>query len=131
MSRNAKILVVEDDTALNEAFRIILTKKGYDVTVAYDGKEALEKVANQDYDLILLDLLMPVMDGREFLEKVTLDENKTKTIVFSNLDTQTDISEIKSLGATKYLLKAWASPRELLRIVQDTLRERTNSASRA
>ncbi len=114
-----KILVVEDDQALNDAFSMIL-EKDYDVDTAFDGKEALAHTAKTQYDLVLLDLLMPVMDGKEFLRAF---ENKKQipVIVFSNLDAKSDIEEVSELGATRYMLKSWASPKELLRLVEDTL----------
>lgn len=116
-----KILVVEDDQALSDAFSMILSKD-YDVDTAFDGKEALEHTAKTTYDIILLDLLMPVMDGKAFLRAF---DNKTQipVIVFSNLDAKNDIEEVMELGATRYMLKSWASPRELLRLVDDTLSE--------
>lgn len=118
------ILVVEDDHTLNDAFATILSKEGYEVTSVYNGREALDKLNNdkvKPVDLILLDLLMPAMSGLEFLEQYDVKENKIPTIVFSNLDSQKDIDRAYELGATKYMLKAWASPKELAKLVKDTL----------
>lgn len=121
MTKQAKqILIVEDDAALSDAFTIVLTKEGYDVTAVYNGKEALEKVASMQPSLILLDLLMPVMGGKEFLEKYQ-NEYNIPVIVLSNLDTRDDIQEVLDLGATRYMLKAWASPKELVKLVDETL----------
>lgn len=114
-----RILIVEDDQALNDAFSMIL-EKDYDVDTAFDGKEALEFTQKQSYDLILLDLLMPIMDGKTFLKEFD-NTNETPVIVFSNLDAKSDIEEVSELGATRYMLKSWASPKELLRLVQDSL----------
>ena len=100
-----------------------LSEQGYDVAVAFDGEEALSKTKQFEPDLILLDLLMPNMGGIEFLEKydlVKLHPN-TKVIVFSNLDTRKDIDMVYELGVQKYMLKSWASPKELLGIVKDVL----------
>jgi DNA-binding response OmpR family regulator len=121
MTKQAKqILIVEDDAALSDAFTIVLTKEGYDVTAVYNGKEALEKVVHMQPALILLDLLMPVMGGKEFLEKFENEAN-IPVIVLSNLDTRDDIQEVLDLGATRYMLKAWASPKELVKLVDETL----------
>lgn len=114
-----KVLIVEDDQALSDAFSMILSKD-YDVSVAFDGQEALEKTNTSVFDIILLDLLMPVMDGKAFLRAFD-NKSHTPVIVFSNLDAKTDIEEVMQLGATRYMLKSWASPRELLRLVEDTL----------
>ncbi len=118
-----KILIVEDEQALNEAYQIILRKAGYAVSVAYDGREALELTEQLEPDLILLDLRMPRVSGIEFLRSYQLSAKHpgVKVIVFSNLDTQKEIDEAYALGAEKYMLKAWASPKELVRLVQETL----------
>jgi len=115
-----QVLIVEDDAALSDAFTIVLTKEGYDVVAAYNGKEALEKVKSMKPALILLDLLMPVMGGKEFLEKFQ-NEHDIPVIVLSNLDTKNDIQEVLDLGATRYMLKAWASPKELVKLVKETI----------
>ncbi|MFZ2494673.1 MAG: response regulator [Candidatus Saccharimonadales bacterium] len=117
---NKKILVVEDDHALSDAFSIVLKKEGYDVDTVFDGKDALERVRTDEYDLILLDLLMPVLDGKGFLKKFD-NTSKTPVIVFSNLDAKDDIDEALKLGATRYMLKAWASPSKLADLVKETL----------
>lgn len=120
----AKILVVEDERELSDAYALILKNEKYDVMVARDGSEALEITKKQEPDLILLDLRMPRMSGIEFLQKYNLLEEhpKVKVIVFSNLDTQKEIDQAYKLGAEKYILKAWASPKELLQLVKDMLK---------
>lgn len=114
-----KLLVVEDDQALNDAFSLVL-ERDYDVDTAFDGQEALELVNKKEYDLILLDLLMPIMDGKEFL-KTFKNTQDIPVIVFSNLDAKSDVEEAAELGATRYMLKSWASPKELVKLVQDVL----------
>lgn len=118
------ILVVEDDHTLNEAFNTILTKEGYRVSRVNNGKEALEMLESaqaESVDLILLDLLMPTMGGIEFMQKFDVPKHSIPVIVFSNLDSEKDIDKVYELGATKYMLKAWASPKELAKIVRDTI----------
>ena len=117
------ILIVEDERSLSESYQMILRKSGYEVYAAYDGKEALEAAAKNPPTLILLDLRMPRMDGIEFLEHYNLlDEHPdVKVIVFSNYDMQKEIDEAYRLGAERYILKAWASPKELLQVVENTL----------
>lgn len=120
---SATILIVEDEQALNEAYQMILKKSGYEVFAAFDGKEALEVTSKLEPTLILLDLRMPRMDGIEFLQHYNLKEDhpKVKVIVFSNYDMQKEIDEAYRLGAERYILKAWASPKELLQVVENTL----------
>lgn len=124
-----KILIVEDEPALNDAYQTILRKEGYDVTTAFDGKEALELVKTAEPQLILLDLRMPKVSGIEFLKKyqATTKHPHVKIIVFSNLDAQKDIETAYQLGAQRYMLKAWASPNELVKLVKETLATDQNS----
>ena len=117
-----KILVVEDEQALNAAYQLILERAGYEVSAAYDGSEALERVSIFEPELILLDLKMPRMDGIAFLKEYKANElgkKKPKIIVFSNFDLQEEIDQAFSLGADKYVLKAWAAPKDLLKIVTE------------
>lgn len=117
------ILVVEDEKALNEAYCTILRKEGFKILPAFDGDEALSVAENSNVDLILLDLRMPKVNGIEFLKAFDLKSQKNPpiVIVFSNLDMQEEIDEAFELGATKYMLKAWASPKELVKLVKDNL----------
>lgn len=117
------ILVVEDESALNEAYQLILKQAGYDVHVAYDGADALKVTKTIEPDLILLDLRMPHLDGVGFLRKYDLDKHAgVKVIIFSNYDMQKEIDEAYQLGAHRYILKTWASPKELLQVVESTLK---------
>ena len=117
------ILIVEDDAELAEVYHTLLTQAHYTVDVAHNGKDALRITEELQPGLILLDLRMPVMDGVEFLEKYSLKEKHpdVKVVVFSNYDMQDEIDDAYRLGAERYVLKAWASPKELLQIVEDSL----------
>ena len=123
----ATILIVEDEKNLNEAYQMILAHLGHDIIAAYDGTEALKVTEDTEPDLILLDLRMPQMGGVEFLKKYNLkkDHPKVKVVIFSNLDTQHEIDEAYRLGAEKYMLKAWASPKELIQLVNSLLKTKT------
>jgi two-component system, OmpR family, response regulator VicR len=123
MTKQAKILIVEDDIDLNNAYQIILKSAGYDVFTAYNGEEALAVIKEQgDPNVLLLDLRMPVMDGIEFLNQYDAPKHSdTAIIVFSNYDAQKEVDEAYKLGADRYVLKARAAPKELLRIVEDAL----------
>lgn len=111
----ANVLVIEDNKTLNQAYKLILQREGHEVRVAYNGKEGLELVKLSDPDLILLDMLMPVMNGVEFLEKYKpASHPKTKIIILSNLNEDTEVQHALQLGAQKYILKASTSPQELI-----------------
>lgn len=123
MTKNSakNILVVEDDLMLNDAYKMILESHGHVTRTAHDGKEALKLVDEHDPDIIFLDLRMPVMDGIEFLKEYQpkTHHKHVKIIVFSNYDMQQEVDEAYELGAERYVLKAWASPKELLKLVDD------------
>lgn len=122
-----RVLIVEDDPDLNEAFKIVLSKEGYDVLTAFNGQEALGFLEEDEPnpDIILLDLLMPVMSGEEFLREINDSGYKIPVVVFTNLDAQNDIAEVQRLGTQRYILKAWASPNDLVKIVKDTLSKKS------
>lgn len=115
-----QVLLVEDDSTLNDAFTIILKKEGFDVISAFDGSQALAATASSQPDIVLLDLLMPIMNGKEFLQQFE-NKNNIPIIVFSNLDSKDEVKEAIELGATKYMLKAWATPSELIKVIKDSL----------
>lgn len=106
------ILVVEDDMALNDAFCMVLRSKYPNVHGVYNGKDALDHLKKHHADLIFLDILMPIMDGREFLR--SYEAGDVPIVVLSNLDARSDIEDVIKLGATSYILKSSASPQEIL-----------------
>jgi two-component system response regulator VicR len=119
----AKILIVEDEKSLNDAYKIVLEKRGHQVSTAFNGEEALQIFKKEVPRLVLLDLRLPKLDGVEFLKRLKPAENypKTSIIVFSNYDVQDEIDEAFKYGASRYILKAWSSPRELVKVVDETL----------
>lgn len=121
MSTKPTVLIVEDDATLNEAYKTILTMSDYEVWTAFNGEEALAVAEQQNPDIILLDLRMPVMDGISFLKTYEPKKNhpNVKVVVFSNYDMQAEVDRAYSLGADRYILKARATPNELLKLVKD------------
>lgn len=109
-----KVLIIEDNETLNEAYKLILEKDGHEVTTAFNGEEGLEKLKEVSPDLILLDMLMPKMDGLEFLRHFNPGSYPNTTIIIlSNLNEDEQVEEARKLGAHRYILKANTSPREL------------------
>ncbi len=115
-----KILLVEDESALREAYTLILSSQPYELHVAANGQEALERCMRTTYDLVLLDLMMPVLNGVGFLEKFSSARNfqSTKIIVLSNLSSGKDLTKALSYGVRKTILKAEVSPNQLLSTVR-------------
>lgn len=127
--KKLRILIVEDDEDLNRAYRMIIESAGYEVTSAYDGKQALEAIdKGANPDIIFLDLRMPVMDGIAFLKAYNPDERDSTVVVFSNYDAQDEVDQAFALGAHHYVLKARAAPKELLRIISDIAHEKARVA---
>lgn len=126
----ARILVVEDDHDLNNAYCIILKHEGYEVESAFDGKEALKKLKHFEPDLILLDLLMPIMGGLEFLQQSGLPKHhpKTKVLIFTNMENSPEVAAAYKLGAQRCIIKSWTAPHNLARVVSDTLNAKGNAA---
>src|SRR3989338_2368413 len=118
-----KVLVVEDEEILLTALREELTTGGYEVEGAGDGVEGLEKTKSFKPDLILLDLLMPKMDGIEMLQKLKADSSTrdVPVVILTNLSDYEKISEALSLGAMDYLVKANYKLEDLLEKVRTVL----------
>lgn len=116
-----RILVVEDDLFLRELYSDILTQEGYKVESAQDGEEALGKIKVGGYDLILLDIIMPKMDGLEVMRQVqtTPPQNPNKCVVFlTNLDKDEEIKTALKLG-NGYLIKSQITPGSLVEEVKN------------
>jgi DNA-binding response OmpR family regulator len=109
-----KVLIVEDDPILVRIYTVRLKKEGFDTEVVTNGEQALESMRKEIPDVILLDLVMPKMDGFSFLaalkkENITLPP----TIVLSNLDQSADIHKAKEMGAVDYVVKGKADLEEI------------------
>lgn len=119
----SRILVVEDDKDLNNAYSVILKHEGHEVISAYDGKDALKKLNSFSPDLILLDLLMPIMGGLEFLQECDLPSKNTKqkVLIFTNMENSPEVAEAYKLGANRCIIKSWTAPHNLAKVVSDTL----------
>lgn len=119
----ARILVVEDDRDLNKAYSIILRHEGHEVQSAFDGQEALDKLANFDPELVLLDLLMPIMGGLEFLQQWEKSKRQpnVKILIFTNMENSPEVAEAYKLGAERCIIKSWTAPHNLARVVSESL----------
>lgn len=112
-----RLLIVDDDPSLQTLLRILLTSSGFDVTTAGDGRQALALAQNGDYDLILLDLEMPLMNGREFYGEFRLHNTHTPVIIVSAYGA--DVGQ-RELGAQGSIAKPF-DPMNVQRIVESFL----------
>lgn len=115
-----KVYIVEDNVDLQAIYRGVFSEAGHEVAVASDGLTAISEIADVCPDVVLLDIMMPEMDGFEFLQ--ALNDNtsmKTCVIVCSNLSSQQDINKAMSNGASAYLQKSDYVGDELVQAVQE------------
>jgi CheY-like chemotaxis protein len=121
----ATILIVEDDTDLNAAYKLILEHEKHIVKSAYNGQEALSLLKEFEPDLILLDLLMPIMGGLEFLQNYELQEKHpdVRVLIFTNMENSPEVTEAYKLGAHRCIIKSWTAPQNLARVVSDALED--------
>ncbi|MEI2353522.1 response regulator YycF [Pediococcus acidilactici] len=115
-----KILVVDDEKPISDIVKFNLDKEGYDVVTAYDGEEALEKVESEEPDLILLDLMLPKIDGLEVARQVRAKHN-IPIIMVTAKDSELDKVVGLELGADDYVTKPFSN-RELVARVKANLR---------
>jgi DNA-binding response OmpR family regulator len=120
----AKILIVEDDRFLRELIARKLKNEGYEVLEAIDGEEGLKRVKEEKPDLILLDLILPGIDGFEVLAKAKEDPTTAQipVIILSNLGQREEIERGLKLGAIDYLIKAHFTPGEIIEKIKNILR---------
>jgi DNA-binding response OmpR family regulator len=119
----AKILIVEDDKFLRELIAKKLKNEGFDVVEAVDGKEGLKKIKEERPDLVLLDLILPGIDGFEVLARVKEDPNLAQipVIILSNLGQREEVERGLKLGARDYLIKAHFTPGEIVEKIKNIL----------
>ena len=115
-----RILVVDDDQTVRSVLQRTLENAGYDVITAADGQEALDKISSVDVSLVLLDIMMPGLDGFEVLERIPPDLNIPVIMLSGIRDENTKIDTL-GLGADDYIEKPF-SPGELLTRIQVKLR---------
>ncbi|PIR93812.1 response regulator [Candidatus Falkowbacteria bacterium CG10_big_fil_rev_8_21_14_0_10_39_11] len=101
-----KILIVEDEKPMAKALELKLTSEGFEVEIAADGVKAIELLESGAFDLMLLDLVMPGLDGFGVLQQIKDKNIKTNVIVSSNLGQEEDFKRAKDLGAVDYLVKS-------------------------
>ncbi|MEI6596635.1 MAG: response regulator [bacterium] len=121
--KQAKILLIEDEEAIINMYKLRFYKEGFQIEVARNGAWGLKLARQKKFDIILLDMVMPAMNGYEAI-KILKSDNNTKDvpiIILSNSAQDGDIKEAKKLGATAYLLKSMITPAKLVQEVEKIL----------
>ena len=111
-----KILVVEDERDLNRIITKHLKKNNYSVDSCFDGQEALDFISYSEYDLIITDIMMPNVDGYEFIDKLRANKNNTPVIMLTAKDTLEDKIVGLDSGADDYIVKPFEFDELLARI---------------
>ncbi len=118
-----KIAIVEDDQAISQMYRFKFEADGYTVETAGNGKDGLEMIKGFNPDIILLDLMMPIMTGEEMLKKLRDSSwgKDTKVIILTNMGEQEIPDSVKKLGVEGVILKADMTPRQVEEVVKKHL----------
>ena len=124
-----RILLIEDDKGISRFIKKGLLENSFSIDVAYDGEEGLHSAVHMKYDLIVLDILLPKMDGREILKRLREREIQTPVIFLTAKDSESDIVKGLNLGADDYLTKPFSFSELLARIQAILRRGKTESLS--
>lgn len=120
-----RILLIEDDAYTRDIYQEILEEAGFEVVLAIDGQEGLMKLKEDGYALVLLDVMMPKMDGISVLKALKAENLPTppaqKIILLTNLGHDSVIQEALSLGASSYLVKSDLNPDQLVEKIKQFL----------
>lgn len=121
--KKEKILIIEDDRFIAKMYQTKLDLEGYDVEVAENGVVGVEKIKSFEPDLVLLDIIMPEMDGFGVLEAIRDDDaiNSTQVVVMSNLAQEDHLKRAKALGAKDYIVKSQFTPMDVVKKIKEVL----------
>lgn len=117
-TKGKHILIVEDERPLAHALELKFRHEGFETRIAMDGEGALKEATSGGYDVILLDLIMPRMDGFTFMQEMKNKNIHTPTIILSNLGQDEDKARAKELGAVAYYVKSNTPIMEIVKQVQ-------------
>lgn len=122
-SKGPKVVIIEDDQFLRELASEKLDHEGFIVSSAVDGAEGLRLISQESPDIILLDIILPGIDGFEVLKRIKSNDTMkhTPVIMLSNLGQQTDIDHAMRLGAKDYIVKAHHTLDEIIEKIKQSL----------
>ena len=115
-----KILIVEDEEAIVRSMTLKLASSNFDVTAAYNGEDALKMLQEGKFDLVLLDLMMPKVDGFSVLAQMKARQDKTPVIVLTNLSQEEDKKRVEEYGS-RYFVKSNVSLNQIVDYIKETL----------
>jgi DNA-binding response OmpR family regulator len=123
MVKKKSILLVEDDEFLAELYATKLNLEGFEISLATDGEKGLKMIKEKKPDLILLDIILPKMDGFEILKIIKADKTlkRIPVILLTNLSQKDEVKRGLELGADDYLIKAHFMPSEVVKKIKQTI----------
>jgi DNA-binding response OmpR family regulator len=122
MKNIKKILIIEDEKTLARALELKLGRSGYVISVVSNGEDGIELLKNDSFSLVLLDLIMPKMDGFTFLETLNSLNIKTPVMVLTNLSHENDIERTKKFGAKDFFIKSNTPMETILKRIKEILK---------
>jgi len=123
-----KILIVEDDNFVAEVYSTKLVEMGFEVHIAQNGEEGIAALRGGKFDLILLDIIMPVMGGIEMLEEIKKSEEwkSVPVILLTNVGEKESIEKVKDLGVKNYLIKSHFTPAEVIEKIESVFQNNSH-----
>lgn len=128
VKEKARILVVDDDIDILQSLKEILETKGYDVEVAESGQKGFELAKKRFFNLAILDIKLPDMEGTELLSKIHKEKPQMMKVMLTGYPSLDNAVQALNLGADAYLMKP-VNPEELLRVVEEKLKEQFEAES--
>ena len=116
-----KILIIEDDKAISRVLELKLQSAGFLIEAVYDGRAALEAIAHDGYAAILLDLILPDVDGFKVLETFRSKDTVTPIVVLSNLQQEEDRKRVEQFGVSGYYVKSQTSLQQITEFLTSLL----------
>ena len=118
-----KVLIIDDEKSIARALMLKLQKEGFKIDVAFSGKEALPLLTSRKYSLVLLDLIMPGVDGFKILEILKESKNDTPVVILSNLSDTEHEKRSKDLDADGFYVKSDTSLEKIVKIAKSFIKE--------
>lgn len=124
-NKKYKVLIVDDDQFISDMYVLKFKEAGFDAEAAAEGVTAIEYVKKEEPDLVLLDIVLPNMDGFDILKALAKEKllEKTRVVLLSNLGEKKDIEKGLALGAVDYIVKAHHTPSEVVAKVEEILKK--------
>lgn len=122
MGKPKRILIAEDEKPISKAMELKLVHSGFEARTVFDGEEALEALAKENFDLVVLDLIMPKRDGFSTLEEMKKRGIKVPVVISSNLSQEEDLQKAKDLGAIDFFIKSNTPINEIVESIKKYLK---------